>query len=228
MLTRLVKTSKGGLALSYSQMVSVQFCGGRIRFAIPQSIVTSRTGCVCVSNSVPKSTGPGTYGCLSWPTRPDSIGVKMYLLIISRNFQFFSTHFLRLFQVHRSFWNNTCFRPIALLFVFTSAAWTNTALTGFTWIHVSIRQVCVRRSISVSHSMARLPVWSLRVAAVRMTPQLRISYPLVFLPLLLLSSLASLWRCVPKNFLFWLRVAETCSFRLCITHVVWREKPFVN
>ena len=33
------------------------------------------------------------------------------------------------------------------------------------WIHVSMRQVCVRRSISVSHSMARLPVWSSRVEA---------------------------------------------------------------
>ena len=34
-----------------------------------------------------------------------------------------------------------------------------------TWLHVAIKQVCVRRSTSVSHKMARLPVWSLRVRA---------------------------------------------------------------
>ena len=41
----------------------------------------------------------------------------------------------------------------------------STSLASITWIHVSIRQVRVRRSISVSHKMARLPVRSSRVEA---------------------------------------------------------------
>ena len=124
--------------------------------------------CVCVSTSVSKRSAGGQEPMTVCPgqRRPDSIGVKTYLLTISDNFQLCSTHRLRLFQVHRSFGNNTCFRPIALLFVFTSAARLNIALTGFIWILVSIRQVCARRWISVSHSMARLPVWSSRVEAV--------------------------------------------------------------
>ena len=58
---------------------------------------------------------------------------------------------------------------------------------------------CVRRSISVSHNMARLPVWSLRVRATWHIPtgrsrrQLHISYPLVFFPPLL----AFLLFCLP-------------------------------
>ena len=55
----------------------------------------------------------------------------------------------------------------------------------------SIKQVCLRRLASVSHSMARLPVWSLRVRATSMIQQLCTSYPFFPLPFFLLCFLAS-------------------------------------
>ena len=51
---------------------------------------------------------------------------------------------------------NTCCWPIAL----PLPCMTETLLRIATWLCLAIKQVCVRRSTSVSHSMARLPVWS--------------------------------------------------------------------
>ena len=87
------------------------------------------------------------------------------------------------------------------------------------WIRVSIIQVCIRRSTSVSHSMARLPVWSLRVRAASMTQQLCISYPLVSLPFLLLCFLASRCGHVLDSFLLSFRMSENVVIRdaLCMT-----------
>ena len=51
---------------------------------------------------------------------------------------------------------NTCCWPIAL----PLPCMTETLLRIATWLCPAIKQVCVRRSASVSHSMARLPVWS--------------------------------------------------------------------
>ena len=66
---------------------------------------------------------------------------------------------------------------------FRSSSMTESALQLSTWIPSSIYQACDCRSISESHKLARLPVWSSWVKALycsRLIPslQVRISYPL--------------------------------------------------
>ena len=158
--------------------------------------------CLCVSHSVPKRLKKFQQGALahswvycqrsySWAGRISRLITVTYLqtkvtfTILLRPWAEAVTRFsLRLLMHVQKV-------PVADLSLCLCLTWLQSLSEDFTWLRATIIQVCIRRSNSESHSMARLPVWSLRVRAASMTQQMRISYTLVFLPFSLLCSLAS-------------------------------------
>ena len=101
------------------------------------------------------------------------------------------------------------------------------------WLHLADRYIdaCIYQAsvcspvVPESHSMARLLVWSSRVEAVRIPLQLRISYPLSFLPFLLLCFLASLFSWCSKK-VFVSRLGRKHLLQLSFREAtVWSEKP---
>ena len=128
--------------------------------------------CVCVSTSVPKSIHL-TFMSLSLSRF--SRGIELSHTTLSNE----AMHqrgkhplamdvYLQYVQLHKpQAVHSGCFRFLGWFkqYLFWThrravlmSSFHRTSVASITWIHVSIKQVCVRRSISVSHYMARLPV----------------------------------------------------------------------
>ena len=151
--------------------------------------------CVCVSHSVPKRPltilAGGSSPLMSLlPTKlltsweditADHRDVPANHVILSSLLHPWAEAVSRSFSGRSCLFKSTCYWPFGLQL----PDMTEFLLLTITWTPQSIIQVCFRRSISESHPMARLPVWSLQVRAASMTQQLRISYPLRFLAFLL-------------------------------------------